>query len=165
MSDVQSDMIERGNLLFVVFGSNPRRATFTFFSYFVAVESFTSDVGLLSPTGCVKTTPHKTFSRCETQQGIRVQVRNWIIWYSYNNWIVDTKCRVKIPTKCDVTWNIWEVCERSWCQCMSHHALKIVRLCVVSLSSLLSVSVVVLWLSSLFHARTLWVKFEFPFIP
>ena len=31
MSDVQSDMIERRNLVFAVFGSNLRRATFTFF--------------------------------------------------------------------------------------------------------------------------------------
>ena len=48
MSDVQSDPIERRNLLFAVFGSNLRRATFTtFFSYFVAVGSFTADGGLL----------------------------------------------------------------------------------------------------------------------
>ena len=31
-----------------------------FFSYFVADGSFTADGGLLQPTGCVKTTPHKT---------------------------------------------------------------------------------------------------------
>ena len=31
-----------------------------FFSYFGADESFTADVGLLQPTGGVKTTPHKT---------------------------------------------------------------------------------------------------------
>ena len=28
--------------------------------YFVAIGSFTADVGLLQPTGCVKTTPRKT---------------------------------------------------------------------------------------------------------
>ena len=33
-----------------------------FFSYFVAVGSFTADVGLRQPTGCVKTTLHKTIS-------------------------------------------------------------------------------------------------------
>ena len=41
-------MIERGDPLFAVFGSNLRRATFNdFFSYFVAVGSFTADGGLL----------------------------------------------------------------------------------------------------------------------
>ena len=47
MSDVQSDMIERGNLLFAAFGLNLRRATLTICSYFVAVGSFTVDGGLL----------------------------------------------------------------------------------------------------------------------
>ena len=47
VSDVQSDMIERGNLLFAVFGLNLRRATFTICSYFVAVGSCTADGGLL----------------------------------------------------------------------------------------------------------------------
>ena len=58
---MQSDMIERGDPLFAVFGKNLRRATFTIFLfYFVAVGSFTADVGPLQPTGGVKTTPHKT---------------------------------------------------------------------------------------------------------
>ena len=69
----------------------------------------------------------RPLSQCESLQGIRVQVRNWINWYSYIIWIVDTKCRAKSPTICEVTWNTWEICERSWCQCMSHHALKILR--------------------------------------
>ena len=60
MSDVQSDMIERWNLLFAVFGSNLRRATFTICYFFVAVGSFTADRGPLQPTECVKTTPQKT---------------------------------------------------------------------------------------------------------
>ena len=47
MSNVQSDMIERWNLLFAVFGSNLRRATFTICSYFVAVGSLAADCGLL----------------------------------------------------------------------------------------------------------------------
>ena len=47
MSDVQSDMIELRNLLFADFGSHLRRATFTNFSYFVAVGSFTADGFLL----------------------------------------------------------------------------------------------------------------------
>ena len=38
MSNVKSDMTERGNLLFAVFGSNLRRATFTICSFFVAVK-------------------------------------------------------------------------------------------------------------------------------
>ena len=41
---------------------------------------------------------------------------------------------------CEVTWNTWGICERSWCQCMSLHPLKILRF--RSLSFLLSVSVV-----------------------
>ena len=58
---------------------------------------------------------------------------------------------------CEVTWNTWGTCERSWCQCMNLNALKI--LSYRSLSFLLSVSVVVLWLSSLIDARTLsWLK-------
>ena len=47
MSDVHSDMIELGNLLFAVFGSNLRRSTFTNFSYSVAVGTFTADGCLL----------------------------------------------------------------------------------------------------------------------
>ena len=69
----------------------------------------------------------RPFSQCESLQGIRVQVRNWINWYSDNSWIGDTKCRAKISTMCEVTWNTWESCERSWYQCLSHHALKILR--------------------------------------
>ena len=76
---------------------------------------------------CKDNISQEPFSQCESLQGIRVQVRNWINWYSYNNWIIDTKCRVKIPTMWQVIWNIWEICKRSWCQCMSHHALKIFR--------------------------------------
>ena len=68
----------------------------------------------------------------------------------------------KIPTMCEVTWNTWRICERSWCQCMSHHTLKILPFRSLSF---LSVSVVVLWLSSLLDARTLWLKFESSFIP
>ena len=71
------------------------------------------------------------------------------------------------PTMYDVTWNTWGTCVRTWCQCMSLHALKILRF--RSLSFLLSVSVVVLWLSSLIDARTLSgssrLKFESSFIP
>ena len=44
---MQSDMIERGDPLFAVFGLNLGRATFTTCSYFVAVGSFTADGGLL----------------------------------------------------------------------------------------------------------------------
>ena len=58
---MQSDMIEREDPLFTVFGYNLRRATFKiFFFYFVAVGSFTADGGLLQPTVSVKTTPHKS---------------------------------------------------------------------------------------------------------
>ena len=71
------------------------------------------------------------------------------------------------PTLCEVTKNTWWTCERSWCQCMSLHALKILRF--RSLSFLLSVGVVVLWLSSLIDARTLSsssrLKFESSFTP
>ena len=57
------------------------------------------------------------------------------------------------PTMCEVTWHTWRTCERSWCQSMRSFVS------VVSLF-LLSVSVVVLWLSSLIDARTLWFKFK-----
>ena len=66
-----------------------------------------------------------------------------------NSWIGDTKCRAKITTTCEVTWNIWEICERSWCHCMSHHASKIPRSSVVSLLGCLLVSSS-FWLVSLF---------------
>ena len=68
---------------------------------------------------------------------------------------------------CEVIWNTWRTCERSWCQWMRLHALKILHF--RSLSFLLSVSVVVLWLSSLIDARTLpgssRLEFESSFIP
>ena len=54
---------------------------------------------------------------------------------------------------CEVTWNTWRTYERSWCQCMSLHALKILRF--PRLFFLFSVCVVVLLLSSLIDARTL----------
>ena len=44
--------------------------------YFVAIGSFTADVGLLQPTRGVKTTSKDPFSQCESLQGIRVQVKN-----------------------------------------------------------------------------------------
>ena len=55
---------------------------------------------------------------------------------------------------CEVTWNIWEHVSVVDAKCMSFHALR--RLRFRSLSFLLSVSVVVFWLSSLLDARTLW---------
>ena len=58
---MQSDVIERRDPLFAVFGQNLRRADFQ--DFFVAVGSFTADGGLLQPTGGVKTTPHKTIFR------------------------------------------------------------------------------------------------------
>ena len=47
---MQSDMIERRDPLFAVFGQHLRRATFKIFFvvlYFVAIGSFTADGGLL----------------------------------------------------------------------------------------------------------------------
>ena len=100
-----------------------------FVLYFVAIGSFTTDGGLLQPTGVVKTTPQKTRSQCESPQGIRVQVK-----IEYMNTVTrikidDMKHRAKPKTMCEVTWNTWGTCvlERSWCQCMSLHALKILR--------------------------------------
>ena len=47
----------------------------------------------------------------------------------------------KSKTKCEVTWNTWGTCERSWCQGMSHHALKILRFrCLSFCCQLLSLS-------------------------
>ena len=49
---------------------------FFIFLYVVAIGSFTADGGLLQPTRGVKTTLQKTrFSKCESLQGIRVQVK------------------------------------------------------------------------------------------
>ena len=65
---------------------------------------------------------------------------------------------------CEVTWNTWGTCERSWCQCTSPHVLKI--LCFSWFLFLLSVGVVVLWLVFTCQtARTLRLKFESPFTP
>ena len=45
--------------------------------HFVAIGSFTAEVGLLQPTGgCKDNTSQDLFSQCEYLQGIRVQVRN-----------------------------------------------------------------------------------------
>ena len=51
---MQSDMIERGDPLFAVFGQNLRRATFNFFI-------LTVDGGLLQPTGCKDNTSQVHF--------------------------------------------------------------------------------------------------------
>ena len=53
----QSDMMERRDPLFAVFGQNLRRDDLQDF-FFVAVRSFTADSSLLQPTGCANTTPH-----------------------------------------------------------------------------------------------------------
>ena len=81
--------------------------------------------------------------------------------------VVDTKYRAKPKTMCEVTWNTLGTCERSWCQCMSLHALKILRFRGLSFCcQLVSLS---FWLSSLLDARTLSgssrLKFESSFIP
>ena len=60
---MQSDMIERRNLLFTVFGENLRRAIFTIFLnvlFFVKIGSYRVDGRLLQPTGSAKTAPQKT---------------------------------------------------------------------------------------------------------
>ena len=67
-------------------------------------------------TSCKDNTSKDPFSQCEFLQGIRVQVKNWVNGYSDNNWIDDTKYRAK-PN------NVWSNLKRSWCQCMSLHAL------------------------------------------
>ena len=64
MSDVQSDMIERGNLLFAVFGSNLRRTTFTnlflFFSMLLQLDRLQLTAFCCNRRKGVKTTPQKT---------------------------------------------------------------------------------------------------------
>ena len=52
------------------FGKNLRRMAFMNSFYFVTDRSFTADVGLLYPTGCVKTTPQKT--RCRDLKSARI---------------------------------------------------------------------------------------------
>ena len=77
--------------------------------------------------GCKDNTSKDPFSQCESLQGIRVQVKiQWMV--TATNGIDEMKFRVKIPTMCVVTWNTWWTCERGWCQCMSLHAFKILRL-------------------------------------
>ena len=148
-------MIERWNLLCPVFGENLRRATFTI--------SSTTGGGLLQPKGGVKTRPQKTRFRTVNLYK-RFASKSKIEWMVTATTIeLTTRIIERIPTMCEMTWNTWWTCERSWCQCMSLHALKILRF--RCLSFLLSVSVVVLWLSSLFDARTLWLKFESSLIP
>ena len=50
----------------------------------------------------VKTTPQKTsfIPQCESLQGLRVQVKNWVHGYSDNNRIDDTKYRAKPNNVC-----------------------------------------------------------------
>ena len=52
--------IERCNSLFTELWRKPPKMAFKNSIYFVTDGSFTADVGLLQPTGSVKTTPQKT---------------------------------------------------------------------------------------------------------
>ena len=72
---MQSDLIQRGNPLFAVFGYNLRRATFNFW---FCCRWICQDKHLTSP-----------FSQCESLQGIPAQVRKWISlahWQQLNWW-------------------------------------------------------------------------------
>ena len=76
---MQSDMTERRNTLCSVFGLKRQTTDFHEFNfivlYFVAIGPFTTDGGLLQPTGCKDNTSKDPFSQCESLHGIRVQVK------------------------------------------------------------------------------------------
>ena len=76
MSDVQSDMIERRNLLFAVFGSNLRRATFTFFLILLQLDRLQLTAVYCDRREVQRQHLTRPFSQCESLQGIRIQVRN-----------------------------------------------------------------------------------------
>ena len=112
---------------------------------------------------CLYSLPKRTKLRSTQENQDYKRFQKLSKWLQRQELKLTTRSTERNPTMCEVTWNTWGTCERSWCQCICLHALRILRL--RSLSSLLSVSVVVLWLSSLLDARTLWLKFESPFIP
>ena len=106
----------------------------------------------------------------------RVQVKKLKKWMSAAKSIeLMTRSTKRNPTMCEVTWNIWKICVRSWCECMSHNAWKMFRF--RDLSFLLSVSVFVFWFfltnanafgSSLFLVHTVLsdlFDFSIHFIP
>ena len=83
---VQSDMIERTDLLCAVFGKTSDVSTF---KIFVAVRSFTADVGLLQPTESVNTTPQKT--RFRSVNSYKEFTYTWKVnmreqWQQLNQW-------------------------------------------------------------------------------
>ena len=133
----------------------------------MTIGSFTVDVELLQPTERSKEIKSKnSFSQSENLQKIRVQIKNWVNDYNGNKWFDIMKCRAKMPTTCEMTWNTWEICERRWCQFMTHQVLNIF---FFEVSLFVVTSVVVFWLSSLINARALSGssrhKFESSFTP
>ena len=102
---------------------------FVFVLYFVAIGSFTADGGLLQPTvWCKDNTSKDPFSQCELYK--EVAYRSKLSKRLQRQELkLTTGSTERNPTMCEVTWNTWwtRESERSWCQCMSLHALKILR--------------------------------------
>ena len=86
-----------------IFGENLRRMAFTNSFYFVTDRSLTADGGLLSPTGCVQTTPQKTRFRSVNKykelQEIHIQVKS-----EYVGTVTTTRMRRTTSTTTCLTW-------------------------------------------------------------
>ena len=109
----------------------------------------------ISVPSIVKTTPHKTILAVwiSTMNSRTGQKLNKLVQLSYNNWIVDMlTLSAEWKSQQCVKWpeTLGKSVSGVDAQCMSHHALKILRF-FRSLSSLLSLGVIVPWLSSLFR--------------
>ena len=85
-------LIEQGNLLWQVIGKFFKH-DFLEFICFLIVTSCTADAELLSPTGCVKTTPQMTFFlRCKNVQKIVTGKKRRSIhtaWQQLQEWMKD----------------------------------------------------------------------------
>ena len=166
MSDVHSDMTERENLLFAVFGWNLRRATFTIFSLnIIAVGSFTADGGLLEPTGMVKTTPHKTIF------AVWISTRNSRTGQKLNKLAQLQQLNCWHEVQSENTNNVWSNLKHLgnlWAKLMPFHkAIMHWRSFVFRSLSSLFCQLVSSSLDCLpcLDVRTLWLKFGSPFIP
>ena len=104
---VQSDMIERKDLLFAAFWQKTSDvSTFKIF-YLVAVGSFTADGGLVQPTESVKTTPHKSIF------AVWISTRNSRTGQKSEWQQVNSEHKATGPTTCGMTWSLWKLTSTS----------------------------------------------------
>ena len=115
MSDVQSDMLKLVVCRLFDQTSDVRLSRFFSFCWRWIVYSWRRSA--VTDGECKDNTSKEPFSQCESLQGIRVQVRNWIDWYNDTNWIGDTKCRVKNAT----LWSDLKHFGNMWVQLMPMH--------------------------------------------